>query len=442
MLFLRKELSDLRSNKQVWPAYVLPIVAVALTLILLIALPSLTESARAGNDAGARMILETVLTDPSLRGVTVEERLARLLLRKLGLFYLLMPVMLASSAAALALVREKEQRTLEPILATPLRDRDLLLAKLIAAVVPALLVTWAAAVVGISAGVLGSVWRVGQIILPTTGTLVGLLLLAPAMATVAALAGLRASARFTDVPGAMQFTGLVVMPLCLVLVALVGRPAMRWPVAGSWNDSSPGVGAVVVQQKPAAIQTGGNPDEVALTPGIDRGFTGTVKCQNVISVLRTPFHPRRPDRHSRDGDSQHLRLPGEELPDHIGGHMSLDHIASDQGGMTRDEIAPDLVARLDRRHVGGVLDRYVKAALPHDLDPFMAAAAVRILVHHHRCTGGSPEQGGETTTAAAAAAPRARRAAGDGFTHGLKDNSGPPAVSRPAVQPSHHCPPR
>ena len=67
LLFLRKELSDLRSNKQVWPAYVLPIVAVALTLILLIALPSLTESARAGNDAGARMILETVLTDPSLR---------------------------------------------------------------------------------------------------------------------------------------------------------------------------------------------------------------------------------------------------------------------------------------------------------------------------------------------------------------------------------------
>ena len=101
--------------------------------------------------------------------MTVEERLARLLLRELGLFYLLMPVMLASSAAALALVREKEQRTLEPILATPLRDRDLLLAKLIAAVVPALLVTWAAAVVGISAGVLGSVWRVGQIILPTTG---------------------------------------------------------------------------------------------------------------------------------------------------------------------------------------------------------------------------------------------------------------------------------
>ena len=42
------------------------------TLILLIALPALIESARAGNDAGARMILETVLTDPSLGESPVE----------------------------------------------------------------------------------------------------------------------------------------------------------------------------------------------------------------------------------------------------------------------------------------------------------------------------------------------------------------------------------
>ncbi len=59
-----------------------------------------------------------------------------------------------------------------------------------------------------------------------------LLLLAPIMAVVAALAGLRVSARFTDVPGAMQFTGLLVVPLCLVIVALIGRPAMMSPVVG------------------------------------------------------------------------------------------------------------------------------------------------------------------------------------------------------------------
>jgi len=233
LLFLRKELSDLRSNHQVWPAYVLlPIVAVALPLIILIALPALTDAARAGHDAGARMILETVLNDPGIKGGTIEERFARVLLRDIEMFYLVMPVILASSAAALALVREKEQRTLEPILATPLRDGDLLLAKLIAAVVPAVLLTWVAALTGIVAGLLGGWWRVGVLILPTAGNVVALLLLVPVMAAVAALAGLRVSARFTDVPGAMQFTGLLVMPLCLVLVALIGRPAMMSPVAG------------------------------------------------------------------------------------------------------------------------------------------------------------------------------------------------------------------
>jgi ABC-2 type transport system permease protein len=233
LLFLRKELSDLRSNRQVWPAYVLlPILAVALPLILLIALPALTDAARAGHDAGARMILETVVNDPGIRGGTIEERFARVILRDIEMFFLLVPVILASSAAALALVREKEQRTLEPILATPLLDRDLLLAKLVAAVVPATLLTWAAAVVGIVASLLGAWWRVGVVILPTAGNVVALLLLVPMMATVAALVGLRVSARFTDVPGAMQFTGLLVVPVGLVLVALIGRPAMISPVAG------------------------------------------------------------------------------------------------------------------------------------------------------------------------------------------------------------------
>lgn len=234
LLFLRKELSDLRSNRQIWPAYVLlPVLAVALPLIALALLPALTGGAEAQRDPAITMLLETVAGDPTLRGATVEERLARLLLRDLALFYLLMPVILAAGAAALALVREKEQRTLEPILATPLRDEDLLLAKLIAAVTPALMVTWAAALLGALTALLGAWWRLGVPVLPTIGNLVGLLLLAPAMAVLAALAALRVSARFTDVPGASQFTGLVVVPVGLLVVALLGRPAMMFPLLGA-----------------------------------------------------------------------------------------------------------------------------------------------------------------------------------------------------------------
>ena len=63
------------------------------------------------------------------------------------LFYLLMPIVLGQCRRPRP-GREKEQRTLEPILATLIRDRDLLLAKLVAAVVPAMLITWAAFVAG------------------------------------------------------------------------------------------------------------------------------------------------------------------------------------------------------------------------------------------------------------------------------------------------------
>jgi len=229
-LFMRKELRDLRSNRQVWPAFLLlPAVAVLLPILMLGLLPLLIDPARVGHDPAASLLLDTIAKDPTLGGATVGERVARLLLRDMVVFYLLMPVILASSAAALALVREKEQRTLEPILATPLTDRDLLLAKLVAAVGPALLVTWVAAAAGIVAGMAGSWWRVGRIILPTAGNVAGLLLLAPALTVLAALAGLRVSARFTDVPGATQFTGLVVVPVSLVVVAVIGRPAMAFP---------------------------------------------------------------------------------------------------------------------------------------------------------------------------------------------------------------------
>jgi ABC-type Na+ efflux pump permease subunit len=244
-LFMRKELRDLRSNRQVWPAYLLlPAVAVLLPILMLSLLPLLTDPARAAHDPTSRLLLQAVTNDASLAGDTIAERVARLLLRDMVLFYLLIPVILASSAAALALVREKEQRTLEPILATPLTDRDLLLAKLIAAVGPALLVAWIAAAAGLLAGMAGSWWRVGRIILPTAGNVAGLALLAPVLAVLAALVGLRVSARFTDVPGATQFTGLVVVPVSLVVVAVIGRPAMALPVVDLVGAAGGGLAAL------------------------------------------------------------------------------------------------------------------------------------------------------------------------------------------------------
>jgi ABC-type Na+ efflux pump permease subunit len=138
---VRKELRDLRSNRQVWAGYViLPVVTLGLPILLLALLPLMTGP-EALRDPGLRMLLEAVEADPSLRGATVSERLARLLLRDYGLMYLLMPMILAAGSSALSIVREKEQRTLEPILATPIGDVQLLWAKLFAVMGAPLLFT-------------------------------------------------------------------------------------------------------------------------------------------------------------------------------------------------------------------------------------------------------------------------------------------------------------
>lgn len=73
------------------------------------------------------------------------EAMIRYLLRGVLGFYLLMPVALSSISAAFSIVSEKQQRTLEPILATPITDRELLLGKLLASLLLAVALTWASA---------------------------------------------------------------------------------------------------------------------------------------------------------------------------------------------------------------------------------------------------------------------------------------------------------
>jgi ABC-2 type transport system permease protein len=227
VLFCRKELRDIRSNRRVWPGYlVLPGVGILLPLLVVFLLPLMLDPLQQAGDPGIRMLIETVQRDPTLHGATTAERVARLLLRELGLWYLLMPVVLASGPAALSLVREKEQRTLEPILATPLTDQGFVLSKLIGALGPALLWTWVSAIAGYAITAVFTGIRLGVVIGPTPGNLVAIALLAPALAAAASLAAIAASAKFTDSQSANLFTGVVIVPATLILLAVLGRPAM------------------------------------------------------------------------------------------------------------------------------------------------------------------------------------------------------------------------
>jgi len=131
--------------------------------------------------------------------------------------YLIIPMMVSSVIAADSFVGERERKTLEALLHTPLTDRELLLAKMLSA--------WVAAVaVGLGAFVLYTVvvnavaWPVmGRIFFPNWLWIILVFWVSPAVAGMGLAMTVLISARVNTFQEAYQMGGIVVLPI----VALV-----------------------------------------------------------------------------------------------------------------------------------------------------------------------------------------------------------------------------
>lgn len=230
LLFLRKEVRDVRDNPQVLPGYLLlPAIAVGLPALFLALLPMDPVTA-AASDPDVATLLRFASRDPLVAQFPEHERIARIIVRDAGVFFLLMPIILSSLSAALSIAIEKQQRTLEPILATPVSDRALLLAKLIGAVGPAIAVTWVSAALSVVLTSAITSWRYGTAFTPGSAFFIVAAVLAPLGGAAAALAGIRVSLGARDVQSAVQTTSLWVLPAGIVVVVLFGRAALLGPL--------------------------------------------------------------------------------------------------------------------------------------------------------------------------------------------------------------------
>jgi ABC-2 type transport system permease protein len=133
--------------------------------------------------------------------------------------FLIVPLMVASVLAADAFAGEKERRTLEGLLHLPVAERDLFYAKVLAAWLPAVGVSWIGFLVFavVSNGVAWPI--VHRIFVPTRLWLVMILWLAPAVAAFGMGIMVRVSARARTAQEANQLGGAVVLPLIFAAVA-------------------------------------------------------------------------------------------------------------------------------------------------------------------------------------------------------------------------------
>ena len=130
-------------------------------------------------------------------------------------FFLLMPAYIPLSIATFSIIGEKQARTLEPVLATPIRTVELLTGKAVAALVPGVLAGWVTYVAFV---VLASFVYGPNLfgVVTDPSWLVGVFLLGPAVGLSSVVAGVIVSARVNDPRVAQQIGGIIIVPIIAV----------------------------------------------------------------------------------------------------------------------------------------------------------------------------------------------------------------------------------
>lgn len=216
---VRRDLSVAIGSK----AVVLP--AVIVPVVLLVLLPGLAGVAARWIDAatiGDLQVLLDALPASAVADMSPEPGLLAaevVVVYLLAPMVLLVPVMFAAVIAADGMAGETERGTLEGLLLTPLTDREIVTAKLLAAWVPA-------TVVGLVGGVLYAVvanlavgTQVGRLVLPTAEFTVMVLWAGPSFAAASLAAVSLVSVRVKTTQEAFQLGGVVVLPVIALLIS-------------------------------------------------------------------------------------------------------------------------------------------------------------------------------------------------------------------------------
>lgn len=219
-----KDLAEVRLNRAAWiPALVLPSLFVLFLPLAIIVLPSrlggATEDLLA-SDRSLRLLLENMPPAAAAEFSGLDSLQTWVVLMAgylLAPLFLVMPLMFSSIVGADSFAGEKERKTLEGLLYTPASDQELLLGKLLAAVLPAVALTWlsflahALVVNATSWPIIGRLW------FPPPAWWPLMLWVAPAVATLGMAATVLISTRVSTFMEAYQLSGsLVVLVVALV----------------------------------------------------------------------------------------------------------------------------------------------------------------------------------------------------------------------------------
>lgn len=212
---LRREISEIVGNRFLVGSILLPPILLTVAPIAL--------AATVGDTSLPQELADQLLAQrPEWAAFTPGELAGAFAVQQFLVFFLLMPAYIPLSIATFSIIGEKQARSLEPVLAAPIKTIELLAGKAIAALVPGVLAGWVtyAVFVALASVVYGP--RLFGVV--TDGSwLAGVFLLGPAVGLSSVVAGVIVSARVNDPRVAQQIGGVIIVPVVgLVLVQATG----------------------------------------------------------------------------------------------------------------------------------------------------------------------------------------------------------------------------
>jgi len=141
------------------------------------------------------------------------------LLNAFAFFYVIIPAIIPTPIASYSIVGEKIEKSLEPLLATPTTDGEILLGKSIAAFLPAIVATYAGATIFMTLMDSITYGTLGYLYYPNWGMALTLLVLAPLSAILSVELSVIASSRVSDVRSASQLGSLMFLPFLGIYLA-------------------------------------------------------------------------------------------------------------------------------------------------------------------------------------------------------------------------------
>ncbi len=223
-VILIKDLKEFKASKGLWVPIIIVAVLMAVFVPMIYTLASALSGEPISEIKGFTRISRAFVENPhpalaaQLAGLnTIQRQIYLLVAFLMAPIFLLIPLTAAAALSMDSFAGEKERKTIEGLLYTPITDLELLLAKILAPFTVALLVAWGSFIL-YTITVNASAWsQFGRIFFPNGLWLILMIWVVPAVAFLAVGTVVIVSAKVRGFREAQQISALVVLPLLVIV---------------------------------------------------------------------------------------------------------------------------------------------------------------------------------------------------------------------------------